>query len=202
MIPSIRSLFIPWSCKHCQIFVLLSLARQGRPLSHAAGCRRRDLTSTFRGGRVRNERMRLGHTWCEPGGSANSSDSDSIRLEPGRDKSACAPIPGGGGGGGGGTGRGNCWPATLASLCSHLSLTQASHRWKRKHVIRIVLLKNTFRGFKTSNKVCFHDLTMFKVTQHTFFLGLNLFIMWSTHVISASKENYPKCYWGLLCPKT
>ena len=62
--------------------------RQGRPLSHVAGCRRRDLTSTFRGGRVQNERMRPSHTWREPGGSADSSDSDSVRLEPGRDKSA------------------------------------------------------------------------------------------------------------------
>ena len=62
--------------------------RQGRPLSHAAGCRRRDLTSTFRGGRVQNERMRSGHMWREPGGSTNSSDIDSVRLVPGRDKSA------------------------------------------------------------------------------------------------------------------
>ena len=67
MIPSIRSFFIPWSCRHCQIFVLSSLVRQGRPLSHVAGCRRRDLTSTFRGGRVQNERMRPSHTWREPG---------------------------------------------------------------------------------------------------------------------------------------
>ena len=32
--------------------------------------------------------MRPGHIWREPDGSANSSDSDSVRLEPGRDKSA------------------------------------------------------------------------------------------------------------------
>ena len=62
--------------------------RQGRLLSHMAGCRRRDLTSTFCAGRVQNERVRPGHTWREPGGSTNWSISDSVRLEPGRDKSA------------------------------------------------------------------------------------------------------------------
>ena len=68
--------------------VLLSLVRQGRLFSLAADCRRHSHTSTFRGGRVQNERVLPGHTWCEQGGSTNSSISDSVRLEPGRDKSA------------------------------------------------------------------------------------------------------------------
>ena len=68
--------------------VLLSLVRQGRLFSHAADCRQRGYMSTFRGGRAQNERVRPGHTWREPGGSTNLSLSDSVRLEPGRDKSA------------------------------------------------------------------------------------------------------------------
>ena len=36
----------------------------------------------------RNERVRQSHTWREPGGSTNLSISDSVQLEPGRDKSA------------------------------------------------------------------------------------------------------------------
>ena len=56
--------------------VLLSLVRQRRLYSHAA---------TFRGGRVQSGRVRPGRTWREPGGSTNSSISDSVRLEPGRD---------------------------------------------------------------------------------------------------------------------
>ena len=68
--------------------MLLSLVRQVRLFSHAADCRRRSHTSTFRGGRVQNGRVRPGHTWREPGGSTNSPISDSVRLKPGRDKSA------------------------------------------------------------------------------------------------------------------
>ena len=70
-----------------KIIVLLGPVRQGRLLSHVAGCRRRDLTSTFCAGRVQNEKVRPGHTWREPGGRTNSSISDSVRLEFGRDKS-------------------------------------------------------------------------------------------------------------------
>ena len=65
--------------------VLLSLVRQKRLYSHAADCRRRSYTSTFRGGRVQSGRVRPGRTWREPGGSTNSSISDSVWLEPGRD---------------------------------------------------------------------------------------------------------------------
>ena len=67
------------------MYVLLSLVRQGRLFSHAADCRRCDHTSTFRGGRVQSGRVRPSHMWREPGGSTNSSISDSVWLEPGRD---------------------------------------------------------------------------------------------------------------------
>ena len=77
----IHSMFMQALSDMC---VLLSLMQQGRLYSHDADCRRRNHTSTFRGGRVQTGKVRPGHTWHEPSGSTNSSISDSVRLEPGR----------------------------------------------------------------------------------------------------------------------
>ena len=78
----IHSIFMQALSDMC---VLLSLVRQRRLNSHAAECRRRSYTSTFRGDRVQSGRVQPGRTWREPGGNASSSISDSLRLEPGRD---------------------------------------------------------------------------------------------------------------------
>ena len=78
----IHSIFMQTLSDMC---VLLSLVRQRRLYSHAAECRRHSYTSSFREVRVPSERVGLGRTWREPGGSANSSISDSVRLEPGQD---------------------------------------------------------------------------------------------------------------------
>ena len=68
----IHSLFIPYSCRHCQICVCyLVLCDRGRLSSHAAECVWRGYTSDFW----------EGHTWREPGGSADPSISDSVLLE-------------------------------------------------------------------------------------------------------------------------
>ena len=64
--------------------VLFSLVRLRQLYSHVAECRRRSYMSTFREGRVQSGRVRQGRTWPERGGSANSSISDSVRLEPSR----------------------------------------------------------------------------------------------------------------------
>ena len=77
----IHSIFMQALSDMC---VLLSLVRQKRLYSHTADCRQRSYTSNFCGGRVQSGRVRPGHTWREPGGSTNSSISDSVRLEPGR----------------------------------------------------------------------------------------------------------------------
>ena len=75
----IHSIFMQALLDMC---VLLSLVRL---YSHAAECRWCSYTSTFRGGRAQSGRVWPGRTWHEPGGSANSSISDSVRLEPGCD---------------------------------------------------------------------------------------------------------------------
>ena len=84
----IHSIFMQALSDMC---VLLSLVRQRRLYSYAAECRRRSYTSTFRGGRVQRGRVRPGRTWREPSGSTNSSISDFIRLEPGRDNLQVSP---------------------------------------------------------------------------------------------------------------
>ena len=85
-IPLIRSLFVPYSCRHCQICVcyLVSCSRGGytakRPNADDAATR---LTSVKTGGKVKEcGPAAPGVSWAEV---ANLSISDSVRLELGRD---------------------------------------------------------------------------------------------------------------------
>ena len=63
------------------MYVLLSPVWQRRLSSHAAECGWHGYTSGFSESRWKSERARPGRTWREPGGSANPSISDSVRLK-------------------------------------------------------------------------------------------------------------------------